>query len=262
MGEENWQHSSQQRRSRMNILWLVCLIALINLQDLTEAKKKKPKPKKPKGKGKSKIKVCLADTIDTTKFERFTVTKKAKGKVVPVAGQPCWWDLSEEPICAKCKPNGKACGYPMHEWCQDKKSKIGCKGIPHNKETLSTKGYPCYWDPKKLDCAWCADKKVQCKDSQAAQSCGSFCMSESSPQCDGVASSCLNIPVCGFGGSCDRKTGKCKCGKGFSGNGFQCFNSSSGDPAPNPNGNVLVTIGTDSKYFVYPDGSNMFPSSP
>jgi len=163
---------------------------------------------------------------------------------------------------------GKLVGFQC-TWCQDKKSTIGCKGIPHNKETLSTKGYPCYWDPKKLDCAWCAEKKgqvdekkVQCKDSQATQKCGSFCMKDSSPQCDGVITSCLNIPSCGFGASCDRKTGKCKCGKGFSGNGFQCFNSSSGDPATNPSGTVQLTIGTQSEYFVYPDGSDLFPSSP
>jgi len=251
----------------MKVLWLVCLIALIILQDMTEAKKKpkgKPKPK-PKGKPKAKQQVCLADKIDTKQFVKFTVTNKGK----PVADQPCWWDLSAKPECAKCKPNGKACGFPMHKWCQDKKSTIGCKGIPHNKETLSTKGYPCYWDPKNLDCVWCVEKKgqvdekkVQCKDSQTAQKCGSFCMKDSSPQCDGVITSCLNIPSCGFGASCDRKTGKCKCGKGFSGNGFQCFNSSSGEPATNPSGTVQLTIGTQSEYFVYPDGSDLFPSSP
>merc|ERR1739844_106184 len=200
MGEENWQHSSQQRRSgRMKIPW-------------------------------------LANPAGGT---------SVRSQSVPSANQ------MGKPVVIQCTNGAKI-----------KSQKLVAREFPITRKLYQQKGIHATGILKKLDCAWCADKKVQCKDSQAAQSCGSFCMSESSPQCDGVASSCLNIPVCGFGGSCDRKTGKCKCGKGFSGNGFQCFNSSSGDPATNPNGNVLVTIGTDSKYFVYPDGSDMFPSSP
>ena len=39
--------------------------------------------------------------------------------------------------------------------------------------------------------------------------------------CDGVLTTCKNIPKCGLAASCDQKTGKCVCKKGYSGNGFQ-----------------------------------------
>ena len=38
------------------------------------------------------------------------------------------------------------------QWCQSKKSKTGCPGIPQFKYTRSSTGFPCYWDPKR-----CAD---------------------------------------------------------------------------------------------------------
>ena len=85
--------------------------------------------------------------------------------------------------CAKCKPGGVQCGAPMEkvdnqhdsvflylfancvyricflklhmyftmpsQWCQSKKSKTGCPGIPQFKYTRSSTGFPCYWDPKR-----------------------------------------------------------------------------------------------------------------
>merc|ERR1711936_1432204 len=79
MGEENWHHSSQQgpRLGRMKVLWLVCLIALIILQDMTEAKKKRNQksqkenhPKKPNNKCVLLIKLTpnnLSNSLSLTK---------------------------------------------------------------------------------------------------------------------------------------------------------------------------------------------------
>jgi len=186
---------------------------------------------------------------------------KGKDKLVPVADQPCWWDLSRSD-CAKCLPGGVQCGFPMHRWCQPKKKKqIGCKGITSNKDTLSSKGYPCYSNPKSTDCAWCLPGGVQCKASKADK-CGNMCKNKKAKdimKCDGVATTCENIPKCGFGASCDRKTKECKCGKGLLGNGFQCFDKETGEAAPNPSGNVDISIESASQFFVFPNGSPEFP---
>jgi len=82
-----------------------------------------------------------------------------------------------------------------------------------------------------------------------------------SKKCDGVPTTCNNIPKCGYGASCDKKSGKCKCDKGLAGNGFQCFDATTGEPAANPNGNVEISIDTESKFFVYPHESQLFPDS-
>ena len=78
-------------------------------------------------------------------------------------------------------------------------------------------------------------------------------------KCDGVPTTCTNIPKCGFGASCDKTSAMCKCKKGLAGNGFQCFNQTSGEPAVNPNGNVEISIDTESRFFVYPHESALFP---
>jgi len=241
----------------MKVLWVVLLVALIILEDIEAAKKKKPS----KGKGKPKpTGKCPVDNTSTKQFEKYTVTKKVGGKVKPVADQPCWFDSSKTD-CAQCKPTGQPCGFPMHKWCQSKKAKTGCKGIPNYKYTLSSTGYPCYWDNKSLDCAWCVPKRLQCKDSAQSQKCGSYCEPANKLQCDGVLTTCNNIPKCGFGASCDKPSGKCKCEKGFLGNGFQCFDSATGEPATDPNGNVEISIDSDSKFFIFPDGSAEFPTT-
>lgn len=237
----------------MKVLWLVFLTALILIEDTTEAKKK-PKPK-PKPTGSK----CPVDSTNTKQFEKYTETKKVGGKVKPVANQPCWFDSSRSD-CAKCKSNGQACGFPMQKWCQSKQSKTGCKGIPNYKYTLSSTGYPCYWDPTNMNCAWCAQNRIQCKDSSQSKKCGSYCEKATSLKCDGVLTTCNNIPKCGFGAKCDKPSGKCKCEKGLLGNGFQCFDSS-GTPAENPNGNVDISIDTESKFFIFPHGSEEFPTN-
>jgi len=242
----------------MKILWVTLLVVLILLVQ-SEAKKK------PKGKSclkddpKLEYKVAMHKN---TRYDKVTEMKKGKGKekdkLVPVADQPCWWDLSRSD-CAKCTNGGVQCGFPMHKWCQPKKKKqIGCKGIPSNKYTLSSKGYPCYWNPKSTDCAWCLNGKVQCGASKADK-CGNMCKKETDMKCDGVLTTCNNIPKCGFGASCDQKTKECKCGKGLFGNGFLCFDKETGEAAPNPSGNVDISIESASQFFVFPNGSPEFP---
>merc|ERR1712142_700549 len=103
--------------------------------------------------------------------------KPSKGKnAKPVADQPCWFDLKRND-CAKCKPGGVQCGAPMEKWCQSKKSKTGCPGIPQFKYTRSSTGFPCYWDPKSFECAWCVTNMVQCKDGSTSDpnKCGRHC---------------------------------------------------------------------------------------
>merc|ERR1712107_584688 len=53
---------------------------------------------------------------------------------------------------------------------------------------------------------------------------------------------------------------KCQCKKGFSGNGFQCKDDKTGDWATNPSGEVEMTIEADSKFWIYPQGSDLFPT--
>ena len=155
----------------------------------------------------------------------FSVTTGKGKNAKPVADQPCWFDLKRND-CAKCKPGGVQCGAPMEkvttvlpylclrfqtvfviefancvcicveqicvQWCQSKKSKTGCPGIPQFKYTRSSTGFPCYWDPKRLfftiiittiitiititititmiilslECAWCVTNMVQCGASE------------------------------------------------------------------------------------------------
>ena len=72
-------------------------------------------------------------------------------------GCECWFDLSRSD-CACCSEEGVQCGAPMQQWCTSKKEgrQSGCLGVPANHWTLSTTGYPCYWNTSRTDCAWCA----------------------------------------------------------------------------------------------------------
>ena len=133
----------------------------------------------------------------------------------PVADAPCWFDLTRHD-CGRCKNKGKQCGTPMQKWCQNPKSKNvsllligrvdnpslnmcftschfqskgknlfvayfddlfqGCPGIPGNKFTLSTTGFPCYWDHSNKECAWCKTSKMkQCGVSSYTEACGQIC---------------------------------------------------------------------------------------
>jgi len=254
----------------MKVLWVTLVLVLV-LAVVAEAKKK-PKPKG-KGKGKptkpTKPSKCKNDTMKANpkllmkEFGKYTVIKKVGGKLKPDATAPCWWDLSLTE-CAKCKPGGEQCGYPMHKWCQAKKppkgkKKTGCKGIPNYQYTRSSIGFPCYWNTKDLSCAWCMPNRIQCKDDALSQKCGSYCDKATVLKCDGIATTCENIPGCGYGAKCDTPSGQCKCGKGLKGNGFQCFDQETGEAAVNPAGNVDITIESESQFFVFPDGSSEFP---
>jgi len=254
----------------MKVLWVTLVMVLV-LAMVAEAKKK-PKPK-PKGKGKpskpSKPSKCPADQIKANpkllkkEFVKYTEMKRGKGgKLEPDATAPCWWDLTKTE-CAKCKEGGEQCGFPMHKWCQAKKPKkgpkTGCKGIPHYQFTNSSRGFPCYWDHNDLSCAWCLPNRIQCKDDAKSQKCGSYCLKATDLKCDGILTTCENIPKCGYGAKCDSGK-KCKCGKGLTGNGYQCFDAKTGEPAVNPAGNVDITIESESQFFVFPDGSSEFPN--
>lgn len=100
----------------------------------------------------------------------------AKSYTRSTTGCPCWWDLTQGNICACCKDDknggkGQPCGYPMHNYCQRKRS-IGCPGLLPNgvgsqtsdyeRYTLSTRGYPCHYDKSDNSCAWCVYGNQQC----------------------------------------------------------------------------------------------------
>ena len=72
--------------------------------------------------------------------------RKSPKLTLSKTGCKCWWDLEGKLIdpktdkpysCACCKPKGKQCGYPQHNWCTHKKSKTGCKAVNHFRYTLS-----------------------------------------------------------------------------------------------------------------------------
>jgi len=253
--------------------WLYLALLLLILLELADAAKKPSKGKKPAkkpakkpGKKPSKPK-CLADSINKAKFAKYTMTTGKGKSMKPVLGEPCWFDLKRTD-CAKCKKDGKQCGDPMHQWCQSKKAKTGCPGVPQSKYTLASTGFPCYWDTSKLECAWCVTNMVQCKDSSTSAKCGRFCRPAKDLKCDGVKTTCEFIPKCGVSGKCEKVSAnseakKCRCKKGFTGNGYQCKDDSTGEWAEKPAGpagnQVEMTIEADSNFWVYPQGSSEFP---
>merc|ERR1719285_1022986 len=106
-------------------------------------------------------------------------------------GTKCWWDLRRDD-CATCQPGGKQCGYPLHDKCFQDIPNKGCPGIPNPDHTLSTRGYPCYWDPTDFSCAWCAPGSLQCGKGH-----DSTCVSrEEELTCNGVMGDCKHIPKC------------------------------------------------------------------
>ena len=46
----------------------------------------------------------------------------------------------------------------MQGWCASREEgrQSGCLGVPSSHWTLSTTGFPCYWNTSRTDCAWCA----------------------------------------------------------------------------------------------------------
>merc|ERR1712179_809872 len=113
------------------------------------------------------------------------VQSEAKKKPKPKPKPGCLKD--DEKLQIK-----KGLGYKYDKFTETKKvKKEGCKGITQPKYTKSMTGYPCYWDPKRTDCAWCLPGKIQCKESKKTK-CGSFCKKPTDQACDGVPSTCGN----------------------------------------------------------------------
>merc|ERR1719320_1057798 len=59
-----------------------------------------------------------------------------------------------------------AWGYPMHKYCYKQSDRLGCPGVPNNKYTLSSRGFPCFWDNEDTRCAWCSPGGYQCGPGQ------------------------------------------------------------------------------------------------
>jgi len=226
----------------------VCVLALL-------AGQAESKPKghcKPLQKAKYKI------------FKPFTKSK---------TGCPCWWDITKKTQCACCKGDTKKvmqCGFPMQNYCYKKSDRVGCPGVCNNKYTLSQRGYPCFWDHTRTDCAWCSDNGYQCGPGKATgpeAKDGSRCQTgKNKKYCDSVLGDCRHIPNCDFNAKCmfKRKFGKdtqifeCKCNPGYKGNGIKCRDKD-GQLSVNPDTQVEVTMELKSDFYVYPHVDGDFP---
>lgn len=197
----------------------------------------------------------------TEMFGEYTVTN---------TGCPCWFDLTRSD-CACCTSNGMQCGAPMQEYCTSKKEgrQAGCLGVPANHWTLSSTGYPCYWDTSRTDCAWCAAGGGQCGSDKGPDSTGgSRCWDlEDLSYCDSVPGDCKHIPTCDSQATCDfstkfgehREVHTCSCKPGWTGNGIQCFDDSTGAASEGPSDLVDITLAVSTQYYVYPHDSSQFP---
>merc|ERR1712038_366089 len=143
---------------------------------------------------------CPCAAANTRPFIKYTkMTGKGKNKK-PVANAQCLFDPSMGNKCGKCINGGKQCGPPMHKWCQNPKAKMGCKGIPNYKYTLSTRGAPCFNNPSDRSCPICKTSKMkQCGISKIASKCGKFCAPMKDRKCDGNRFDCTQIDLCGPG---------------------------------------------------------------
>ena len=165
------------------------------------------------------------------------------------------------------------CGFPMHNYCYKKSDRVGCPGVCNNKYTLSQKGYPCFWDHTRTDCAWCSDNGYQCGPGkatgpEAAQ--GSRCQTgKNKKYCDSVLGDCRHIPNCDVNAKCmfkrsfgkDTQIFQCKCNAGYKGNGLQCRDKD-GMLSVNPEKQVEVKMELKSDFYVYPQENGDFPYGP
>jgi len=240
---------------------LLCLLLLLVVVEAARKPKKpkskpKPKPKaKPKAKGKPKPK---GKTNPMAIFTPYTKEKR---------GGVCWWDITRTD-CAICKQyvNAMPCGYPLHNFCY-KKSKQGCPKIPNSEYTLSTTGYPCYWDHNDKRCAWCAPGAFQCGPGPKTgpdSGQGNRCDKGPTSVCNGVVGDCRHIPSCHLDADCvfkekidGRSLFQCKCKKGFFGNGIQCASEDTGAVGVDPN--TMVTVKATLTRDYYGKNSGNFP---
>ena len=94
---------------RSLLLVMVLVILAVTILDPVEARCEKSK---------------VSSVVIKKKLEPFTkMEKNNKGKKVPVADSPCWYDLTKS-NCGTCIKGGKQCGYPMSKYCQSPKSKF------------------------------------------------------------------------------------------------------------------------------------------
>merc|ERR1711981_1058549 len=122
---------------RMKLLLVWCLV-LFSLAALALAQQEDVVSNCAKQCGKGCKCPCAA--ANTKPFVKYTKMKgKGKNKK-PVADAQCQFDPSMGKKCGRCIKGGKQCGPPMHQWCQNPKSKMGCKGIPNFKYSLSSRG--------------------------------------------------------------------------------------------------------------------------
>jgi len=135
----------------------------------------------------------------------------------------------------------------MHNYCY-KKSTAGCPWVrgtklapysKHSPYTLSTRGYPCYWDHFDLSCAWCTPGSYQCGRSQKPEN---FCNKGPASTCNGQLWDCEHIPTCHMDATCQtvQNQKRCVCNDGFLGNGIQCANQQTGTVGVNPE--TVVTV--------------------
>jgi len=213
-----------------------CLLACLLIAVLiTDGRKRPNKQAKQVKKAKSPV----------SKFAKYTAKNN---------GGRCWWDFRRTD-CAICKPDtgAMACGYPMHKYCYKKSDRTGCPGVPNSKYTLSSRGYPCFWDNSDTRCAWCSPGGYQCGPGQKTgpeSKQGSRCArGKDKHYCDSVLGDCRHIPACDANADCrlDRPFGtlnifKCLCKKGFTGNGIQCMGK---DGVIGKNPEKIVTVEMD-----------------
>merc|ERR1711981_15807 len=203
----------------------------------------------------SKACKCPCAAANTKPFVKYTKMKgKGKNKK-PVADAQCLFDPSMGKKCGRCIKGGKQCGPPMHQWCQNPKSKMGCKGIPNFKYTLSTRGAPCFNNPADRSCPICKTSKMkQCGISKIASKCGKFCAPMKDRKCDGNRFDCTQIDLCGPGASCavnsKAKSGICKCDEGLRGDGINCFHDN-GTVVEMEEKVITMSMNTKTQFFVY-----------
>lgn len=208
----------------------------------------KPKPSKPK-------------PAIPTQFAKYT--KKT-------TGGKCWWDLRRKD-CAICKPgvNAMQCGFPVHKYCYKRSDRLGCPGIPQNKFTLSTRGFPCFWNHTDTRCAWCAPGGYQCgpgaKTGPGSAGGNRCAIGKDKQYCDSVVGDCRHIPACDANASCrfHRKFGirnifRCVCNSNYIGNGIQCVGPD-GVIGKNPDKIVDVELEVETDYYTADNEPNIFP---
>lgn len=183
-------------------------------------------------------------------------------------GCPCWFDLTRSD-CACCKAGSVQCGAPLQNYCTSKSlgRQSGCLGVPANHWTLSTTGYPCFFDTSRTDCGWCAIGGSQC----GAGARQGHCYDPDDPSyCNSTPGNCLHINKCDSQATCtfEAKFGKhrehhsCVCNAGWTGNGIECFDASGAPSVETGSGgtDVSLTLAVSSKYYVYPHNSSQFPA--